>query len=201
MQIIPADLRYAWRRARRQPGITLSIIVLLALGMGGITTVFNPIYSTIFTPLPLPQSDQLMRIGGNIPLFRTAAGRFEHEETLELIFSNIAAYHQYQAKIHIPDTGKQLTINALLVSEDFWGTLGVKPLMGYDLNRTENGFGLIVSHRFWRNELTKRNDAVGSHVLSPDGSPLPIIGIMPEGFNFPFDTDIWQWKKAVLLLR
>jgi len=196
MRILLADIRYAWRRARRYPGVSLSIIVLLALGMGGITAVFNPIYSTIFAPLPLPQPEQLMRIGGNIPLFRTGTGSFEHEEVLGRLFSNMAAYSRYQTKIRIPDTGKQVEINALNVTENFFETIGVKPLMGYDFFRNEQSSGFVISHRFWRDELAQKSDAVGSYLLSPGGSQFLIIGVMPEGFNFPFDTDIWQWTKS-----
>ena len=43
MRTLLADLRYAWHRARRQPGVALAVILLLALGMGGVTAVFNPI--------------------------------------------------------------------------------------------------------------------------------------------------------------
>ena len=202
MRIFLTDLQYAWHRARRQPGVTLSIILLLALGMGGVTAVFNPLYSTLFSPLPFPQPEQLVRIVGNIPLFRTNTSSFEHEEILERIFSSTTAYSQYKAKIRIPDTGKHLEVNALRVSEGFFETLGVKPLIG-NLDGYEGRSGFIVSHRFWRNALAQNPDAVGSHIFPlsdgsplPDLNPLPVVGIMPEGFNFPFDTDIWLWKRS-----
>jgi len=51
MNFIWRDLCYAWRAARRSPGVTLAIIVMLALGTGGVTAVFNPIYSQVFAPL------------------------------------------------------------------------------------------------------------------------------------------------------
>jgi len=47
MQLFFVYLRYGFRLALRQPSLTLSIITLLALGMGGMTAIFNPIYSTL----------------------------------------------------------------------------------------------------------------------------------------------------------
>ena len=199
MQIIMADLRYTWRRVRRQPGVTIFIILLLAVGMGGLTTVFNPIYATIFTPLPFPQPDQLARIGGNIPMFSSNFGNLENknEEVIGRIFSNTTPYNQFdEYQIRVPDTGKLLEVTALTVRGNFFETLGVKPLMGYGCGNTENGW--VVSHRFWRSELMQKNDVIGSNVLLPDGSSSPhIIGVMPESFRFPYDTDIWMCRSIV----
>jgi hypothetical protein len=65
MYFLLADLRYAWREALRSPGVTIAIIIMLALGTGGVTAIFNPIYSQVFAPLPFPQPDRLMIIGGH----------------------------------------------------------------------------------------------------------------------------------------
>ena len=191
-----ADMRHAWRRARHQPGVTLSIILLLALGMGGITAIFNPVYSTLYSPLPFPQPEQLMIIGGGIPLFRIGTGSFDHEEIMGRVFSNMAVWNPEQMQIRVPDTNRQLEVNTLRVSEDFFETLGVKPLIGSDFRRNEHRVGYVVSNRFWRNELMQKTDVVGSYLLSSDGNQLPIIGVMPISFNFPFDTDIWQWVRG-----
>jgi len=117
MRVFLADLQYAWRRALRQPGVTLSIILLLALGMGGVTAVFNPIYSTLFSPLPFPHPEQLVTIGGDIPLFNLITSSLEHEENLNRIFSNTAAYNESRFRIRIPDTNKELEVNRLVITE------------------------------------------------------------------------------------
>ena len=196
VKLFLTNLRYTWRAAQRQLIATVSIILLLALGMGGVTAVFNPIYSMFFTPLLLPKSERLVRIGGSIPMFNIFTSRFENEKYLWRIFSNMAAYRPYQAKIRMPDTGKHLEVNALLVTDGFFETLGVKPLIGYDFNSIGNRTVFLVSHRFWRKELMQKTDVIGSYILSSDGSQISIVGIMPENFNFPYDTDIWEYRKS-----
>ena len=189
MKILLSDFRYAWRRARRQPMATLSIILLLALGMGGLTAVFNPIYSTLFSPLPFPNPDQLVTIGNPL-LFMNQAISTE-DEIFSRIFSNTSGYYPEQVQIRIPDTEKHLEGNILNVSENFFETLGVQPLMGYSCGRKESLLGVVVSYRFWRNELVQKPDVIGSYIELSSKKVPTIVGVMPEKFNFPFDTDIW----------
>jgi len=191
MQIL-SDFRYAVRAARRSPGVTLAIIVMLALGTGGVTAVFNPIYSTLFAPLPFPQSTQLVLIGGNIPLFNGFSNRFEKEEYLDRIFSSLTAYAPFEAtSVTISDTGKSKQVFAVDVSEDFFDTLGVRPLRGSDFKHSELKQGFVVSNRFWRNELMGSENTIGKLIQAPLRFG-PIIGVMPESFDFPAGADIWM---------
>ena len=194
LDAIARDLRFAWRNARRRPGVALSIIALLALGTGGVTAVFNPIYSTVFAPLPFPQPEQLMRIHGadDRLIDRLNPASFRREGVLDRVFSYKAAYKQENLKIRIPDTGKELDVDYLTVTEDFFETLGVKPFMGSFNCNTRLDNGLVISHRLWRREFAQKTDAIGSHVLSASGEPFQIIGVMPQNFHFPFEIDFWQ---------
>ena len=199
MQFFFSYLRYGCRRALRQPGVTLSIIALLALGTGGVTAIFNPIYSTLFSPLSFPQPEQLVRIGGSIKLFDGNSSSFMHEEILDRVFSNVTVYSSEQTYIQIPGVEHKIDASGLIVNKHFFETLGVKPLIGTDCSNMHDRLGLVISHRFWRNELKKKADVVGTPVLLSNGiQQISIIGIMPENFNFPFDTDIWLCRSNVL---
>jgi len=194
MSFIWTDFRYTWRMAQRSPGATLAIIAMLALGTGGVTAVFNPVWSLLFTPLPFPQPDRLVMIGGNISL-NLFNNKLEREEELGRIFLNLAVYSPSNASIVIlPGTGNRSNnVVAVNVSMDFFKTLGVQPLRGSDFNR-ETGQGVIVSSRFWRNELKGDDDAVGKILRIP--VPIRIVGIMPESFDFPAGVDIWVYDGA-----
>ena len=186
------DFRYSWCAAKRFPGVTLAIIAMLALGTGGVTAIFNPIYSTLFSPLPFLQPRQIVLIGGDIPLYNHSFGRFEKEQELDLIFSNMATYAPFPATLAVmPDTGKNKEVAVVDVSEDFFETLGVQPVRGSDFKRSKSKTGYVISNRFWRNELMSTDDAVGRLMQTEGifGVPLPIIGIMPESFDFPAGTE------------
>jgi len=177
----------------------LSVIILLALGIGGAAAVFNPIYSLIAAPLPFPQPDRLVRIGGDIPLFNNFGSNFEKRELLARIFSNIAAYESSPAKskVKVPDTGKTVEISQIYVTEEFFETLAVKPIRGSGFEKREKGTWLIVSHRFWQKELMGADDVIGKPILF-DSRQVLIIGVMPETFNFPIGVDFWRYDNANL---
>ena len=186
------DLRHAWRRARRFPGITFSVVFLLILGVVSVTTVFNAVYSTLYSPLLLPKPEQLVRIGGNIPLFNTFSGSFIHEDSLNRIFSNITCYYMpsnSKIRISAPETGKYREVYHISVDKDFFATMGVSPLLGHDFKRSENTFGVVISYRLWRDILMGADDVIGKSILV-DARQVDIIGIMPNNFNFPINIDV-----------
>lgn len=212
MEFLLTDLRHSWRKALHQPTSTLAIILLLSLGIGGVSVVFNPIYSMLFTPLPFPQSERLVRIGGNIPIFNNLS-RFEKEEFLERIFSNIAAYISSDqnaattSKVNIRslETGKHKNVFSLWVTEGFFKTLGVQPLIGSWLNINENRDGVVISYRLWHDVFEGAPNAIGNEIYLPSDADIlfginngmrRVVGIMPDGFNFPLNTDIWMIRSG-----
>ena len=195
------DLRFAWQSARRSPWVTLAIIAMLALGTGGLTTIFNPIYSTLFSPLPFPQPEQLVLIGGDIPLYNVLFRRFEPEEKLGMIFSNLTTYQLFpSSSVTVPDTGYFKKFLVADVDEGFFETLGVMPLRGSDFKHFEMKHAVVVSNRFWRNELMGSDDALGKQITISQVR-YPICGIMPESFDFPEGADIWRYEGAITAIN
>ena len=195
MKYISEDLRNIWRTARCSPGVMLAVIAMLTLGTGGITTVFNPIYLFFSSSLPFPQSEQLVRIGGKIPILDHYHGRFEKREELGRIFSNLTAYVPYSGSIlnsiYIPETGKnKFNTYGLEVAGEFFETLGVNPIRGNIFNRDNEQNGIVISYRLWRDEFNQTDDIIGK-IIHVGVIQYIIIGIMPENFDFPGTTDFW----------
>lgn len=181
-------------KAFRISGDNLLIVILLALGMGGVAAFFMPAYSLLYAPLPFPQPDQLVRVGGSIPLFKASDDSFVNRELMGRIFSNITAYvapANSRIKARIPDMKKDVDARILQVSEEFFETFGVQPVRGYGFRNKENN-EIVVSHRFWQKELLGTDDVIGKTILIRDNAALLIVGVMPEYFDFPAGTDFWR---------
>jgi len=192
MNYLLTDFRYAWCIARRSPGVTFAIVVMLALGTGGVSAVFIPVYSLISASLPFSEPEQLVRIGGNVPIFNTYNSRFERRDEFDKIFSNLTAYKSdLSPSIHIPETGKyRHNIRFAFVSGEFFETLGFRPIRGNTFNRDNEKDGIVISYRIWQDEFSRADDVVGK-IIQVGNTHNTIVGIMPENFDFPVGTDYW----------
>jgi putative ABC transport system permease protein len=74
MQSLLRDVRYAWVTLRRTPGLTLTVLVTLALGVGATTAVFTVVHAVLLEPLPYPDSAQLVRSWEEHPGGQSPAG-------------------------------------------------------------------------------------------------------------------------------
>jgi len=190
MNFILRDLWYGWGLISRTPGITLIILILLALGTGGVATVFNPVYSLVLAKLPFPEPDRLVLIGGNITLFDTRYNDFEKNDVLDWIFLNKSAFALSTSNIYIPEKGINKEILAVDVTEKFFETVGSLPQYGYSFAQKEGGNTVIISNKFWRNEMMRTEDTIGK-IIQMQNRQYTIIGIMPDSFDFPVGTDVW----------
>lgn len=193
------DLLGAGRRLLRAPGTTLMTITLLALGIGGVTALFNPLYRLVLAPLPYPDSDQLVRIGGSIPMFNTKVHAFEQREQLAPIFSHVAAYAPvlFPKRARFPNAGPSRKVQIEAVSPEFFEAIGVRPQMGHDLaGHLVNSSVVVLSHRIWRTELQGAPHVIGRSILF-EGHPYVVVGVMPPDFEFPESTDVWAPMGAV----
>ena len=62
MESLLRDVRYAWVTLRRTPGLTLTVLVTIALGVGATTAVFTVVHAVLLEPLSYPDSAQLVRV-------------------------------------------------------------------------------------------------------------------------------------------
>ncbi|MGV8039997.1 MAG: ABC transporter permease [Thermoanaerobaculaceae bacterium] len=206
MTAIWPDLRNALRGLARQPGFAAVVVLTLALGIGATTGVFSAMHAVLLRSMPYPDPDRLVFglptfKGGNTGL--SAQDYFDYRDQATS-FSSLGAILQYS--VSMPSTGgdRPETVDATYVSTDLFPTLGVAPALGRGFT-TEEGKPApivergqpqrlppvaIISHALWQRRFGALPAAIGS-TLALRGEPVSVIGVMPEGFRFFVDADVW----------
>jgi hypothetical protein len=192
------DMRWAGRGLRRAPGSALAMVVLLALGMGGVTALFGPLYSLVLRPLPFPHSDRLVRIGGYLKTDPYANHTFfENRRSYDPVLSGLTAYTV--RKNTLSGGGPAEQIDVAVVTQEFFSTLGVQPRLGagfpvypklayyYDPSDVP---GAIVSDQFWKTRLQSAPD-LSKCSVTLDSRRVDVIGVMPPTFDFPAGVELW----------
>jgi len=193
------DLRYAFRMLRKFHGFALATIILLALGMGGVATLFGPLYSLVLSPLPFPHSDRLVRLGGHAQVFSVYTSDFTNRRSLDPVFSAISAFASSQSTISSASPAEELNVAA--VTPEFFATFGVPPQLGNDGSRlADSNPGTpvaIVSDHIWHTRLQQAPDLATCSIVL-DGQRFTVAGVMPPGFDFPPGTEIWEPRGMAL---
>jgi putative ABC transport system permease protein len=179
------DVRYAFRSFGRNPGFTATAVATLALGIGLNTGLFSIVNAVLIRPLPFPEADRLVSIGG-IP---TPAGSEWFDSR---VFESMAHYSVGSADL--TDVDDATKIPACQVSPAFLATLGVSPHIGRDFRADDGPEGAnhvaIISDGLWKRQFGGRPDVIGRTVRLT-GKNHDIIGVAAPDFGFPGATDVW----------
>jgi putative ABC transport system permease protein len=196
------DIRFGWRLLRRSPGFTVAAVVALALGVGATTAVFSLLDRVVLRPLPYPHADRLVMAwetndGKGLAHERLSPVNFMDYRALTQVFEDAAAW--WYPQLTLTETGHEpLRVNAIEASANFFAVLGVQPLVGQGFP-TGPFFAreniAVISHRLWR-ERFGGDPAIVGKTIALNGPAFTVVGVMPPGFLYPNDTDVWhrlQW--------
>jgi len=193
---IVSDLRFALRGFRRDWAFTLASIAMLALAIGLNVTVFTVMDAILFRGVPLVKgNDQLLFIQERYPSGRCCVSYpdFEDWRSQAHAFQSMA----FMADGLVPFRERQerpTDVFAFDVSTNLFRLLGVQPMLGRDFVPADEAPGAplvaILNYRFWESRFGKRADIAGLAVQI-DGAPATIIGVMPEGLDFPTQGHMW----------
>lgn len=191
-----ADLRFAGRQLRRNPGFTAISIVTLALGIGASTAIFSAINPILFKPLPYPHPGRILMIWSTWQGSRseTAFGTYLELSQRSQSFESMAIFEPWQPTMTSPDEPQRLEGQS--VSPRFFQVLGVAPLLGRDFCSSDEGPHasrvVILSHGLWR-QLFGRDPGVIGHAVRLDGDNYTVIGVMPPGFEDVLSPSAALW--------
>ena len=195
------DIQYGLRQLIKNPFFTLVAVITLALGIGANTAIFSVVNAVLLKPLPFPAPDEIVAVGqidtreqGPSPsLDSMCYPDFFDFRIQNQTFSSLAVYRNQAFAL----AGEQeaQSVRGEKVSADFFDVLGIKPILGRSFSRPDEqpgggpgGLKVILGHDLWKHNFNS-DPAVLGRVLTLDGRPYTVIGVMPAGFQFPIQTD------------
>jgi len=194
---LAADLRYALRMLRRNPGFASVTVITLALGIGANTALFSVVNALLLRSLPYKDADRLLYVTEFWP----------HEPIVpaptNFDFTNWRTHSRLVERIEGYGGDRTVTLSAGGEAERIAGTavtaglldiLGVQPALGRNFTLEEDRPGappsVMLGHRLWQRRFGETPEIVGKQI-EMDGVTRTIVGVLPASFAFP-DNNIRQ---------
>jgi predicted permease len=189
------DVRFSLRQFRRSPGFAITVVVVLALGLGANTAIFSVINALLLRPMPYAEPDRLVALyerdvtpgGGGFS--SVSPGAYHDWRQQARSFEQIAGL--LTGPVTIASTGDALPpqrVEATATARELFPILGVTPILGRDFTDAEDRFGgekvAILGFGLWEQRFGGAPDAVGRR-MKLDNQECLIVGVMPRGFAYP----------------
>jgi predicted permease len=200
-----ADVRYALKAMRRQPGFLLAVTFTLTLGIGVNGIIFGNVNSLLFRPVPVRAPEELAalftrdtRTGGT--------GQFGYDDFLDFrdrseAFAGVAAMTGAPVNLVVPQTAGNAAgdmVWAEIVTEDFFSVLGASPAAGRfftsaDAPQGGNPFA-VLSYDAWQRRF-QADPNIAGRIVRINGSEFIVTGVAPPGFKgmrrLGFWPEVW----------
>ena len=196
MESLINDIRYGIRALLKQPGFSAIAVITLALGMGANTAIFSLVHAVLLRPLPFPESNRLVvvkdqneKTGETFPAVSPAD--FFDWKNQSQSFANVAAYSGWP--VTLLEGEQSEIIPATRVTDEFFNTLGVQPLLGRSFRRDEFKTGsavVILSHRLWQRRFGGDPNII-TKTLAVEQGRVTVVGVMPPQFKLPASAELW----------
>ncbi len=200
IETVAQDIRYGLRMLRKSPVFTLTVILILAAGIGANTAIFSVVEAVLLRPLPFRDANRLVDVTEYRPGKVEGAGvpypDYVAWKQGTTAFEEIAAYFLIRASNDIVLGGPSSAERARysVVSSSFLSILGVSPALGHGFRANDDApgaaRGFLVSDALWHSMFGGDPHAIGKVYLL-DGEKYTLIGVMPIGFDFPQRCGLW----------
>jgi putative ABC transport system permease protein len=192
------DVRFAARLLLKDKWFSFVAAIALALGIGVNATVFTFVNAVLIRGLPIADPDRTMAIGSydrvrNRPMGVSYLDYRDWKESTK----TFDAYGAYSGGLaNLSDEGQPPErYNGANITANTFGVLGARPVIGRDFVPDDDRPGApsvaLIAHKVWVNRYGSNPSVIGRTVRLND-VPTTIIGVLPEGFQFPFNTEVWM---------
>ena len=193
------DLRYALRMMARNPGFTAVAVFALALGIGANTAMFSVVDAVLLRPLAYDEPDRLVMVwetNFTNAVTRSQVSPVTYTEWRDNsgLFEEVAGW--WYPQLNLTDAqGDPERARAIDVTDRFFAVLGADALVGRTFlpgeDQPQAESVVVIGHALWQRRF--RGDASAlAEVVRLDGVPHAIVGVMPPGFDYPNETEVWR---------
>ena len=202
------DLRFTLRGWSRSPGFAFTAITTLALGIGANTAIFSVVSGVLLRPLPFADPDRLVQLYETQPREGLQGGfdgpvvyrDYEEWRTQSRLFEGMVSYINSSRNLQQLDEAEQVATVA--AERGLFHLLGIPALEGRTFREDDPLDVAVASYNFWIGHFGGDRRAIGRNITL-DGQPFTLIGVMPQGFQFPYrssPTDLWiPWSAPAAL--
>jgi putative ABC transport system permease protein len=194
-----ADVRYACRVLAKDRTFAAGVILVLGLGLAVNTTIFTIISGMSWRGLPVDEGDRVMQVAtremkGRRSQMLTSYADFADWRTATKSFRDLAAYATATANLG-DARGPAERVAGVFITANGFSLLRVVPAVGRDFSPADDQPGaapvVILGHHVWTSRYAADPSVLGMSVRI-NGQPTTVIGVMPPGFRFPVQADLWQ---------
>jgi len=201
LDTILQDLRIGFRVLRKERSFSILAVLVLALGICGVTTMFSVVNGVMLRGFSFPNAERLASANFVDPSSTNFFGvngqvstmDFEEIRGVQQSFERLAAYLS-GSTVNVTVDGHPQRYTGAYTTEDFLPSLGVKPIMGRDFTADDNKPGAekvaLIGYGIWQRDFGGSETIVGRQVRI-NGKQATIIGVMPKGFAFPTNEELW----------
>ena len=203
------DLSYGIRMLLKRPAFSAVVILVLALGIGATTAIFSVVNGVLLRPLPYPEPDRLMTVffaserGSRTEGINTVTGPDYVEWRNQCHSCAEMAAHTGAQPGNLTGGSEPDRVRVGRATGSLFATLGVQPMLGRAFLPEETGrllfnsdsgatgnTAVILSYGLWQRRFGADPAIIGKTV-KVEGDACTVIGVMPEGFNYPDEADVW----------
>jgi predicted permease len=204
------DFRYALRSLRRAPAFSITVVLILALGIGMTSAMFKVFETVVLTQLPVRDQARVVELDGTagaaaieFPISPGQLDRFRAQTRTLGDVAGMAHWRTFTAAL--TDGDRQLVLRESVVTDNFFRVLDAKPALGRlfrpgdgtDWGMVAGGsVAVVLSYGTWQKVFGGDPAVIGHHMHEPKmNSSMTVVGVAPAGLDYPQGVQYWVASK------
>jgi putative ABC transport system permease protein len=191
------DLKFAVRLLVKDRWFTAVAVIALALGIGVNATVFTFVNAVLIRGLPFNDPDRIVVVVSRDARNRDRGASFADFEDWRVATRTFTGMSAFSGQtMNVSDEGRAPErFQGPYLSANAFKLIGQQPLVGRDFLPDDDRPGaaavVMLGNGVWKNRYGSDPSVLG-RTIKVNEVPATVIGVMPEGFRFPNDADLWM---------